>query len=121
LRDNLDLHGQKGVSGNGSGHTRFPIRKVRRYAKPPPAAYPHSFHSIEEPREHENAVNAQGCDECSALILNAGSIHQTPWLRPANRITMTEPHLEANVVPPVSLDRGAGSWRVIEKLDTRFH
>jgi hypothetical protein len=59
LRNNLNLDGQEGIRGNDARYTRLSISQVWSYTKPPPAAHPHSFHSIEEPREHELPVDAQ--------------------------------------------------------------
>jgi hypothetical protein len=121
LRDNLDHHGQEGVRRNDSGHTRLPVGKVRSHSNPPPAAHPHSFHSIEKAGKHELPANPQSRDECRALVLESRSIDQSHGLRPPNEITTTQPDLEPNVVPPVALDRGASPRRVSEKLDARFH
>src|SRR5215469_6511471 len=118
FRDNLDFHDEEGIRWNEAGDTRLPIGEVRRYTKPPSTSDPHSFHTIEESRKHGYPINAQSRGQSRTFVLESRAIHPTPWLRPANRVAVAQPHPETHLVPLVSLERRTRPRRFSEKLDS---
>ena len=86
-------------------------------ANPATPADSHSFHTIEETRDHLFAVDAQCREQCGTVVLETTAIR----IFPPDRLTTTEPDSETDDVDAMSLNLFSWPGDIVEQFYARTH
>lgn len=76
---------------------------------------------MEQAIDHRAAIEAQASDQRVPSVLESRPIEQTSRRLPANRLSLVEPHAQANPIDVLPFDRWSLAWLIVEDFDAGTH